>query len=408
MDKNLIVSDYMPELIKSSGQGLEALTSTLAEFVKLPVLITTSAYKIISASSHYNFDSFQVELENPRIANEQIFCCQLSAGNFHTKAMVKSIAPAGRIIGYIFLLIDDKITDFTRYKIILDYAASLYAPHLQSQLELKQEQSKFKNAFLYDLLYGNLKRKEEIIAQGEMWGWNFRQPHIAAIFMLPELEFQSPSSHFMDVFARIVEGAFMSKYYKHPATIARMNEMVVIIPLITDNFIHQKTEIENFISGIFSQMENTELKGLVVCGVGQVYSDASELFRSYQEAKVSFEMGKLLDIPIPFFADLGLERILYKHDLQDLKEYYMHVLGDLRKQDDPDNSLIDLLENFADNQFDVKKTAKATFLHPNTLRYRLNKIENILGKSLAESETRLNIVAALKIRRLHDIEQELE
>lgn len=105
------------------------------------------------------------------------------------------------------------------------------------------------------------------------------------------------------------------------------------------------------------------------------------------------------------FSDLGLERILYKHDLQDLKEYYVHVLGELHRQDDPESSLVTILESFAENQFDVGKTAKAIFMHPNTLRYRINKIETILGRSLADNNTRLDIVASLKIRRLHGTDE---
>lgn len=71
--------------------------------------------------------------------------------------------------------------------------------------------------------------------------------------------------------------------------------------------------------------------------------------------------------------DMGLERILYKHDLEDLKEYYHHVLGELAEEDEAEDNLFKLLESFADNQFDMNKTAQATFLHRNTLRYRLNK-----------------------------------
>lgn len=407
MDKDFAIPNYMQELLKASVQGLDALTRTLADLLKQPVLVSSSAYKLVSASSPYDFVLFQVEFDAPKGDNETLFLCHISAGTFLAKAAGRAIAPAGRVLGYIFVLLDQELFDPAPSKLILDYTASLCAVHLQNRLELKQKQYEFQNAFLYDLLYGNLKRNEEIIATGETLGWDFRRPHTVLIFLLPELELHSPEWHLMDVLSRIVEQTFIQKYYKNPATIARHNELIILLPLAKNKLVEQREEIVALTDSILTQTKASELQNRVACGVGQAYVEPIDLFRSYQEAKVALEMGRLLDIPVPFFNDLGLERILYKHDLQDLKEYYVHVLGELHKQDATEGSLIQILESFADHQFDVSKTAKAIFLHPNTLRYRLNKIENILGKSLADTNTRLDIVAALKIRRLHNIDQEL-
>jgi sugar diacid utilization regulator len=407
MDNSFTVPDYMQELIKASGQGLDKLVLTLAKLLNQPVLVSSPSYKLLSASNRYDFELFQVEFDNPKADNNTLFLCQLSAGTFQARAAGQAIAPAGCIIGYIFILWEENEPQPKLNKTLIDYTASLCAVHLQSRLELKQELSKYKNSFLYDLLYGNLKRNEEIIATGEMWGWDFRLPHCVAILILTELEHHSPEWHLMDLLLRIVEQVFIDIYYKNPPTIVRQNELVILIPAQEEKPSKQKTKILEFAGKIFTHAEATELKNRIACGIGQAYSDAVDLFRSYQEAKVSCEMGRLLNIPVPFFSELGLERILYKHDLQDLKEYYIHVLGELHKKDDSEGSLMNILENFADNQFDVSKTAKALFLHPNTLRYRLNKIENILGKSLADNNTRLDIVAAFKIRYLHNIDQEL-
>lgn len=407
MNKDFTVPDYIQKLLLSSGQGLDVLTGTLSDLLNRPVIISSSAYKIVSSSSAYDFDFFHAEIDTPRESNESLFFCRISAGAFQAKAVGRAIFPAGRIIGYVFILFDDSWLDATAYKPILDYTASLCAVHLQGRQEHKQKQYRFRNAFLYDLIYGNLKRSEDIIATGEMWGWDFRRPHAVLLFFLPELEIHSSEWHLMDVLTEVVEQAFVSKYYKNSASLSRQNELVVLIPMETGGIAEQKEDLLAFAGKILMQAEGTELAGRIACGTGQPYADATDLFRSYQEAKVALEMGKLLDIVIPFFSDLGLERILYKHDLQDLKEYYLHILGELHKHDDEESSLIHILQSFADNQFDVAKTAKAIFLHPNTLRYRLNKIESLLGRSLADINTRLDIVAALKIRRLHKIDQEL-
>ncbi|MGI1659028.1 MAG: PucR family transcriptional regulator [Desulfitobacterium sp.] len=407
MDMKFTVPDYMQELALASGQGLDQLNAALAKTLNYPVIISSSANKIFSSSSQYNFESFYIYSNQSRVGSEALFACQILTDSFQSPAIGRVVAPFSRILGYIFVLTDDRAPDPINFKPLLDYASSLCAVHLQGRLELKQEQSKFKNAFLYDLIYGNLKRNDDIIATGEMWGWDFRRPHTVMVFLLPEpdLNLNTTESHLMDILSRIVEQNFVESYYKNSASIFRQNELLVFIPLQSDKPAQHKEEILVFADKILTQVEDTDLKGLVTCGVGQTYAQPTELFRSYQEAKVAFEMGKLLGLAVPFFSDLGLERILYKHDLQDLKEYYVHVLGELHRQDDPESSLVTILESFAENQFDVGKTAKAIFMHPNTLRYRINKIETILGRSLADNNTRLDIVASLKIRRLHGTDE---
>ena len=49
------------------------------------------------------------------------------------------------------------------------------------------------------------------------------------------------------------------------------------------------------------------------------------------------------------------------------------------------------------------KTAKVSFLHRNTLRYRVKRIEEILNVKLDDLNDRLNIMAAFKIKLLRKI-----
>ncbi len=400
---NVSIPPYIQELLIASGQGLGPLTSNLATVLNRPVLISTAAYELITASlPEYESELFRVVMDEPTTSHEAIFNCTLSAGMFQSRAVGRVIAPMGRIIGYIFVPVNEELFDREFYHTILDYAAPLYAVHIQGQLKLKKEKQNFKDAFLYDLLYGNLRKKEEIISTGKMWGWDLRCPYTVLILLLPNLESYSPDQHLMDVLSRITTKALNDKSYFNPITLRKQNELIILIP--AEETKQNKETITFLAKSILARLTATELENKVICGVGQYYKNAAELFRSYQEAKVAAEVGMLLEITVPFFNEIGLERILYKHDLQDLKEYYDHVLGELHKQDDHNESLIKTLESFANNQFDVNKTSQAIFLHKNTIRYRLNKIEGILGRSLNDNELRLDIIAAFKIKRLHQID----
>lgn len=406
--QDFTVPEYMQKLLAASGQGMTALAQALADILSRPVLISTSGYELVGASfSQVELDSFYIKTAGPKGDHESIFRAGFTAGTFQAEVAGRAIAPAGRVIGYLFIFLKGSEDDIQDYRLVIQTAAALCVVHLQNREELKKEQHKFKEAFLYDILYGNLKREEEIITTGAAWGWNFTLPHTVLLLVIPELDMHSPDQHLLDILARIMEKALIDKYHQKLATMVRYNQLVVLLPTESRKPAQQKQEILALMEGFLSRLAVTELDKRVDCGVGQTYDKAVELYRSYQEAKVSLELGSLLGIAVPFFSDVGVERIFYKHDLEDLKEYYTHVLGELHKQDDEGLALISVLESFAENQFEVTKTAEALFLHRNTLRYRLNKIENILGRSLNDNHTRFDIMAALKIKRLHRMDQEI-
>ncbi len=407
MGKNGLIPDYMHKLLKTSGQGLDALTCTLAEVLGYPVLVSTPAYDTISTTLlHPDLNSFQVEIAGKRKDIESSFSCTILVKNLRLKGLGWPIAPSGRVLGYLFALYDQGEPNLGPIQAIIETALPLYAIHLQNQLMLKQEKHKTKDSFFYDLLYGNLKRNDDIINMGEVWGWDFRKVHVVLFLILPNHEPHAPNWHLVEVLQKAVDRVLISKYHKSPATTSKQNEVVAIIPLEEGKLVKYKQTIVSLAESISCQFKTIEPGHQVAFGVGQAYAEPKDLFRSYQEAKVAYEMGSLLGVDIPFFSEMGLERILYKHDLEDLKEYHNHVLGVLPEYDEGKDNLFSLLESFVDNQFDMNKTAEATFLHRNTLRYRLNKVEEIIGHSLADINTRLDLTAAFKIRRLHRFDLE--
>ena len=139
-------------------------------------------------------------------------------------------------------------------------------------------------------------------------------------------------------------------------------------------------------------------------GIGNNRSNSVDIFQTYQEAKVALGLGEMLDIELPFFSKLGLERILYNHDIKEVNDFYYQVLGKLIDEDKiNESSLIETLESLVKNQFDLTKTAEAMYIHKNTLRYRIKKIEEILNDKLTNIELRVNIIAAVKIKQLRKV-----
>ncbi|MNH36488.1 Purine catabolism regulatory protein [compost metagenome] len=79
----------------------------------------------------------------------------------------------------------------------------------------------------------------------------------------------------------------------------------------------------------------------------------------------------------------------------------MKHLGKIYEHDKAhDTSYINTLEGYFNNNQNLGKTAKAMFIHRNTLIYRIEKIKEILNTDLKNAEEILQIQLALKVFRL--------
>lgn len=405
LKENYVVPDMISDLVlASSDEGLIGISNKLSGFLSLPIIITDMYYNVLATSTDQDSLEIVVSTHFESQQNSAFFKCSLDLLGQGYESFGHPIKQGNQNYGYLFFLNSHANQDrLEKYEALIQYTASLCTLYLKQLSDLKKERHRFKDAFLYDILYGNFKNKEDIISYGSIWKWEFDQPHMAIVFSIIDYNHYSADRQLIETLLYIIEKTLIQNGME-PIIIKKQNEVIAILPANDKTYFHQKKKLIDFVSYSFNQAKETNLGNRLACGIGQIYDNPVELYRSYQEAKVAYELGLLLKIEIPFFHNLGLERVLYKHDLQDLKEFYQHVMGELQKYDDMNGSeLMDTLESFASHQFDLKQTSEAIFLHRNTLRYRIKKIEEILNVKLDDINNRLNIAAAFKIKLLHKL-----
>lgn len=403
-NKEFNMPEIVADLLEVSGNGLQEIVTHLSNKLGLSIIITDPYYSAITST----FDDDKLEMivstHFEGVQNTLLFKCSLDFNSKNRESFGYPIRTRNQNYGFLFLLCDHARHEMIeQYDKLIQYTASLCALHLKHEQELANEKKRYKDAFLFDILYGNIKNKEDIISYGMIWKWDFEEPHMVVVFSLSDYNHYSDDRQLLEAVDYIVEKS-LAQNGINPIKIRRQGEIISMIPVNEKTNYHKKKELTDFIQYMLKQTKDTSLEGRVACGIGQVYNNPVNLYRSYQEAKVAFELGLLLKNEFQFFHDLGLERVLYKHDLQDLKEFYQHIVGDLVKYDEDNQSeLMETLENFANHQFDLKQTSEAIFLHRNTLRYRIKKIEEILDIKLDDMNNRLNIIAAFKIKLLHKL-----
>lgn len=377
----------------NAGRGFQGLADELASSLNRPVIIVNALHRVMAVSGlTFHLPSKNTLTLSPVEGKEG--CFHVIAQDAQWEAYRIPIPSRGNHVhGYLLIIGTGEQEQCQAMGQLAAGFASLQFCHLDT---LKEMERRHRDTFIFDLLYNNIDNEETIIAWGELWGWNLKRTTVVAVFALEGYDHSTADRELMKSLFAVGEEVFELNSIPPILTVKR-GELVAIISL-KDHRRKPGRKVINKVIADFLEMASPILRDRVVrLGVGRRYVSPTDIFRSYQEAKVALELGKLIQPrhKTPYFADLGMARLLFSHDWQELQEFYLETFRDLR-----DPELMDTLETYISHGCDLKATAKALFLHPNSLRYRLKKIEELLERDLEELETRVDLVVALKIKRL--------
>ncbi len=138
-------------------------------------------------------------------------------------------------------------------------------------------------------------------------------------------------------------------------------------------------------------------------GVGKVCRSLAEIPRSYHMAQQAIRVRRLdAQGPVACFEDIGLYSLLLSiEDNEVLRSYYRDLFAPILDYDRSNGtSLMHTLAAYIDHDARLAATAKALFIHENTLKYRLNKIKTLLGMEIGQLEEQCRISIGLKIARM--------
>lgn len=138
----------------------------------------------------------------------------------------------------------------------------------------------------------------------------------------------------------------------------------------------------------------------ITCGVGFPYDGPAGLRKSFEEAHEALTVGRARYGygTIAHFKDLGLERFLYGWlDSPRSRELAEGLLRPLLN--DPSyGELVETLEVYLTNKGRMAASSQILHVHRNTLRYRLERVQQLLKLDLDDAATQLVLQLALKAR----------
>lgn len=143
-----------------------------------------------------------------------------------------------------------------------------------------------------------------------------------------------------------------------------------------------------------------DLEGKTVVGIGTVVTNIRDLARSYKEAQLAIEVGKVFDTgrTIINYDNLGIGRLIYQLPTT-LCEMFLQEVFKKNPIDALDQETLFTINKFFENNLNVSETARKLFVHRNTLVYRLEKIKKLTGLDLREFDDAITFKVALMVKK---------
>lgn len=308
------------------------------------------------------------------------------------------------VYGYL-IHYDRKIIDEYR-DIISEHAITVLKLDIQRKISNYQIETKYREQLLQDILQNNIKSWEDINKRASVYQWEFKTGVSALVVELDNIHNQNTYIN-KTLYKKLQK--MNQLIYSESKKIIKKSSLQILHLILSDRliFIIQHTDtndsankIELFIDELNEKI-NKEMKAGISIGLGNYKNCITNLYKSYEEAKQSIEIGKIMseDEHIFSYDQLGVYVLLKDISNNEAgKEFYQNYLFKLIQYDRENNTeLLETLKNLADNSWNMKVSAEDLYIHYNTMKYRIRKICDILNLNLKDSKHKFNIMISLKL-----------
>lgn len=282
--------------------------------------------------------------------------------------------------------------------------AAIVAALLVTRVEaITAVENKYQGDFLRDVFLGRAGEEDYVAEHAQAFGWHLDRPvmvvvavlepdAIAALAPTPEdrRAWQDRFAHAWRQVAATIDTSI--------ASVAFSREVVTLVPVDeTRDGAHTHLAVDRIIQGVRGDRGGGRIA--FSAGVSRVAGSLGELPEAFRQAQRAVEIGRRVHGggSVTRFDQLGLHRLLaLVPDGAELASFASDVLGPLAERTPEAADLRETLQVLLDTNFNVAEAARAQFFHYNTMRYRVGKLQRILGPVATDPHLRLDVAVALR------------
>lgn len=149
---------------------------------------------------------------------------------------------------------------------------------------------------------------------------------------------------------------------------------------------------------VILDMLNMEAMSMVHITYGTIVNDIRDVSKSYKEAKLALDVGKIFysDRNIVAYGNLGIGRLIYQLPIP-LCQMFIREIFDGQSPDEFDDETLATINKFFENNLNVSETSRQLYIHRNTLVYRLDKLQKGTGLDLRVFDDAITFKIALMV-----------
>lgn len=260
--------------------------------------------------------------------------------------------------------------------------------------------------FLSNILFGDGEIEGDAIQKAAYFGYNLAGDCCICVIdidgferylKLKKLEDEISISKIKITFRKIVQDILEKHALKVP--IIDKDDAVIFFIRTEENCMNRLDKALREIQEIIKK----RMDGLSVSvGIGNSYKDLKMMKQSLNEAELSIDSAKCqgLDDTITKYKDIGIYGLLFSINNRNvLENYFTETLGAINGEN-KDNNLIEILETYLNENCNITVTAEKLFLHRNTLKYKIKKIEELLNCNLHNFDDCIKVKIALYVNKV--------
>ena len=373
------------------SRGLKEIAAKAEEFLQHPLSILDASYNIIQASPSmlripYGLERTQsrtfltasevaslkrLQIEDEIYKSSRAF---LSVSEDHpdTNWVYCAIRIQNVMAGYVAVCMEAPI-EATEYQLRITTAlADVCAIEMQKHdFFVTRTGMKYEN-FLIDLLEGKFNDVNLISSRLELLDRKFGKFFCIVVFSCNE-------PHDSNIFNQRQMSVLRQMY---------PNSMSVVYQDAVVLFINQETPVE-LTEEFTKPMEDFASRNRMKASISQPFADILRIKSYYEQAKNALELGERMnpDQRMHFAMNLLPQYLFSNADYIGLEVGIHHHLHQLNDYDTENHTeFIPTLRAYLKYDRNATQTAEALHIHRSTFFYRVKKIEEILGISIADSE----------------------
>ena len=308
--------------------------------------------------------------------------------------------------GHIIFPSEDKDSQLTDYEhIAIEHAITVIKLQIQKKISNRQIESNYRNEFIQELITDNALKIQDIQRRASLYGWNLTSGRRVVIVQIDHLDDYNDKQNLIAIKEEIIF-EIKNHFYKNFQSMIFGNfsdYIVLLLEEISNQAEERVSTLKDLCNNLRIQIEEN-YEYTISVGIGKYNDSIKETYQSYTQAKKAIELGHTVygDNHTTYYSELGLFNILEPiYQKQESRNFCREQLGAIINYDKIHGTkLFESIKVLSQEDWNLKKSAEKLYIHYNTIKYRLNKICELLNLTYFSSEKKLNIGVALKIMKM--------